>query len=180
MKTWRLKDKTGVALGASACVLLLLLFLLGTRQDCVLCNSRRYHGPCLVNLSTGGVGELTVYEPHPLMEGELDEIQQTGTFQFITCAGLVGTRDTSTHTCRMPLPLKTEKMRNKYFCQDCRKLLSSVTDRGFVLLDLYDLEQIKAYPIDNGAEYMVRDYKISVATQGEELVILVKGNLNFG
>ena len=34
-------------------------------KRCAICDSIPYHAPCLVNLATGEVGELTVYEPHP-------------------------------------------------------------------------------------------------------------------
>lgn len=35
-------------------------------ERCALCGDMRYHAPCLVDLSTGKVGELAVYTPTPV------------------------------------------------------------------------------------------------------------------
>ena len=76
-------------------------------EQCALCGKgMRYHAPCLIDLSTGQMGEMRVYTNHPTKQGELAsaELQETGTFQFQPCAGLVGVRDTCNHTCEVTLP----------------------------------------------------------------------------
>ena len=47
-------------------------------KRCAICESIPYHAPALVNLATGEVGELTVYEPHPFKVAELNPYQKVG------------------------------------------------------------------------------------------------------
>lgn len=155
---------------------LLLCFLSGcgrgeAQTACALCGDgegRRYHAPCLAELSTGRVGELTVYDPHPWKEGELAEDQRTGTFSFLFCLEGRGYRDTVTHTCHLTLPEGKGPMRAEHFCRDCQALLEEASDGGYVLLDLYDLDGIRAYALCDGAEYTIRDYGLSVSWDEEE------------
>ena len=48
------------------------------------------------------------------------------------------------------------------FCHDCRALLADTATEGYVLLDMYDLENIQAFVIANGAEHTIRDYTVSI------------------
>ena len=41
-------------------------------------------------------------------------------------------------------------------------LLEETTREGYALLDLYDLESIRAFAVENGAEYTIRDDTVSV------------------
>ena len=52
-------------------------------ERCAICDSIPMHAPALINLATGEVGELAVYDPHPFKVAELNEYQQGGTFSFI-------------------------------------------------------------------------------------------------
>lgn len=79
-------------------------------ETCALCGGFRYHAPCLVRLDTGEVGELRVYDPDPTQQGEISDRQQTGTFSFLHCAGLLGTRDTCSHTSSVDLTEKAGKL----------------------------------------------------------------------
>ena len=45
---------------------------------------------------------------------------------------------------------------------DCRALLADTATEGYVLLDMYDLENIQAFVIANGAEHTIRDYSVSI------------------
>lgn len=74
-------------------------------EICALCGSGiPYHAPVLVNLSTGEIGEMRVYDPDPRHRYELEEEQSTGTFSFLHIAGLTGYRDTCNHSCCVTLP----------------------------------------------------------------------------
>lgn len=134
--------------------------------SCSLCgsgNGRRYHAPCLVNLATGEVGEPQVYDPDPQRAGELAPIQRTGTFAFLGCAGLTGYRDTSRHISNVTLPKEREPIDPAHFCRGCRALLTGISAEGYVLLDLYDLNEITPYPVVDGARYIIRDYAVSIS-----------------
>lgn len=152
---------------------------------CSLCGNGDgmwYHAPCLVDLSTGKVGELIVYTPHRRLVGEIapENEQQTGTFGFFSCAGLHGFRCTGNHTCQVTIPQgETRMMAPGYYCRDCRELLAGAGIEGYVLVDLYDIANIKAYPIQEDSVYTIRDYVVSITSdkQYEKLYVEVQGLL---
>lgn len=76
----------GVVLFAVLVVITTNVIILSVKQEqkeCCLCESFRYHAPCMVDLETGNVLELELYDPHPVMVAELAQEQySTGTFSF--------------------------------------------------------------------------------------------------
>ena len=61
-------------------ILVLVLAILPAPEPerCAICDCIPFHAPALVNLETGEVGELEVYEPHPFKVAELNEINRAG------------------------------------------------------------------------------------------------------
>lgn len=148
-------------------------------EQCALCgDGMPYHAPCLLDLSTGQMGELKVYNPHPSLVGEIApiEMQQNGTFNFQSCARLMGIRDTSNHICKVTLPEERDLINPALYCQDCRQLLAVAGLEGYVIVDLYNLGSIQAYPIRAGMDEVIRDYRITV-TEGTALDVCVAGLL---
>ena len=149
--------------------------------QCALCGEGiSYHAPCLLDLSTGQMGELKVYDPHPSLEGEIApmELQQTGTFNFQVCAGLTGVRNTANHTFQVTLSKDKTLMNPALFCGDCRRLLADAVLEGYVIADLYDMANIRVYPVQRGRDAVIRDYRVSViGRQGAALEICVTGLL---
>lgn len=60
----------------------------------------------------------------------------------------------------------------------CSELSDHIT-QGYVLLDLYDLEAIQVYPVEDGAEYPIRIYTVAMADDEEQgnLVVTNIGHL---
>ena len=144
------------------------LILMPEPEVCALCGSGiPYQARVLVILSTGETGEMQVYDPDPVHRCELAEEQSTGTFLFLHIAGLTGCRDTCNHTCCVTLPETDAPIAAALFCRDCRALLAVTATKGYILVDLYNLSDITAYAIKDGAEYTIRDYDISISTQKE-------------
>ena len=110
-------------------------------KRCAICDSIPYHAPALVNLATGEVGELAVYDPHPFKVAELNDYQQGGTFSFIYAAGLNGYSDTANWETHITIPINENEYEEKFFCKSCRTLISSHTENGFLLLDLREPEK---------------------------------------
>lgn len=135
-------------------------------ESCAVCGNgegRPYHAPVLVNLSTGEIGEMRIYDPDlPRSDFNIAPIQQTGTFSFARYAGLTGIKDTCSHTSRVEIPEKLEPMNMEHFCRECRAILAKTASEGFVLLDLFDLKEIKAYAVIEGTEHTIRDYAVTV------------------
>ena len=152
-------------------------------ECCVVCENgegRPYHAPVLVNLSTGEIGEMQIYDPDlPGSILDINPIQQTGTFSFARYAGLTGRKDTCSHTSRVEIPKELEPMCMEHFCRACRSILAQTASEGFVLLDLFDLEDIKAYAVVEGAEYTIRDYAVKVYWNEEvdDLTLEVLGQM---
>lgn len=141
-------------------------------EQCALCGEgERYHAPCLVDLFTGQIGEMTVYTQHPSLQGEIApmEAQQTGKLDFHPCAGLMAVRDTDAHTCQVTLPTQKWLMNPAHFCWRCRRILAKAESTGYVIVDLYDLDYIRAYPI---RDTVIRDYRISVRERGDGVLDL--------
>ncbi|MBD5147641.1 MAG: hypothetical protein HDT19_02455 [Oscillibacter sp.] len=141
-------------------------------EVCALCgngNGTSYHAPVVVNLSTGETGEMQVYDPDPHHRSEIAKEQSTGTFSLLNIAGLTGYRDTSNHSSHVTLPKKREwgTIDPSYFCRGCRTLLADSATKGYAVADLYDLDKITIYAIKKGAEYMIRDYAVSISTEDE-------------
>lgn len=141
------------------------MFFVPEPELCSLCGygeALPYHAPCLVNLTTGEVGELRVYEPNHYRAGELAEEQQTGYMTICYCAGIHGIIDASAHTCFASIPDTSQQMAPAYFCRDCRALLAEVSCEGYILLDLYDRDNVRTYPIVISACYTIRDYTVEI------------------
>lgn len=79
-KTWLRKYSLPILVIVSIAILLISLI---PPKECVLCTEAPHHAPCLLNLSTGEIEELTVYDPHQVNSKILSEEQTTGTFSFL-------------------------------------------------------------------------------------------------
>ena len=136
--------------------------------QCVLCNAEKHANPCLIDLSTGEIGELPIYDvglpsESGTAETEFRKEQPFGTFSFVKCAGANGYKTTGTYNkCSFTLPVKSKHIQRALYCKDCYELLSSVSKKGYLLLDLYDLENIQVYSIESGDVHSVRCFEISV------------------
>lgn len=81
------------------------------------------------------------------------------------------------HTCTVDLPIETKGLKVSHFCLDCRVLLKDHAENGFVLADLYVEDAIDIYPATVGADYTIRDYRITVseAKVRSEMELIVLG-----
>lgn len=133
-------------------------------EDCSICGHLKCHAPCILNLATGEIGELELYQPHFRKVGEIAEKQTGGTFSFIYPAGLQGIRLTDPWYIEVDVPMEGERKNESHFCEKCRKLLDEY-EQGYVLIDLYDLENPVIYDFADGATYEIRCYQIAIAAK---------------
>lgn len=162
-----------VAAGVFFALVLVLCIQSFKQPDvCALCGSgarERYHAPVILNLSTGLKNEMRVYDTDfPNSDLEISQIQTTGTFSFASCAGLTGRRDTCSHTCTVDVPFEADTMKRSHFCNSCRDLLEDHKKQGYVLVDMYDENEIVVYGISEASEYEIRDYKVTVSEQADQ------------
>lgn len=172
------------ALLSSVLLIGLIYYIASTEPKiCALCGSgdgTAYHAPCLLNLATGKMGEMRVFDYRPESSLELSERQQTGTFSFLYIDGEVSAyRDTCNQSSHATLPVELPSMKKRLFCQKCRALLSSANSSGYVLVDLYDLDAIQIFPISAGDKYEIRNYSVAITNHNEtgQLSVDIMGHL---
>jgi len=165
------------------CIAILVLLSACTNEipepeQCSLCAGLPHHAPCIINLSTGELLELAVYEPHPFIVGELAGVQQSETFSFVRGAGVKGYK-LSAESIIIKVPMNADEMEEKHFCNSCRERLADCKDQGYALLDLKDAKNPVVYKIDADAQVSFRCYSISVCEIKEDgkLEITVTGTL---
>lgn len=146
-------------------------------ERCAICDSIPMHAPALVNLETGEVGELAVYDPHPFKVAELNEYQQGGTFSFIYAAGLNGYGDTANWETHITIPTVENEYEEKFFCNSCRILISGHTGKGFLLLDLREPEKFSIISLGSDEIQRLRCYEIQTTQQSNEVEITIHGTL---
>ena len=146
-------------------------------EYCAICDSIPHHAPCIVNLATGTIGELSVYEPHPAKVAELNEYQQGGTFSFLHIGGLWGYRDTANWETHISIPLCKTEYRKELFCYSCRERLKGNVALGFALLDMQMPEEASVFSIKPGEILEMRCYQIEIHKVVDAVEIVVHGNL---
>lgn len=143
--------------------------------SCALCGTDRdvkHHAPCIVNLSSGEIAELSVYQPHPTIPGEVTDEIKTGYFSFSFSAGANIMQSPELEKCEATLPKEIKVMQPEHYCYDCRRLLSNIDKKGYVIVDLYDDESIGAFKIYDGGKYTIRDYIVTVHKDENRLMVV--------
>ena len=146
---------------------------------CALCGTDRdvkHHAPCIVNLSSGEIAELSVYQPHPNIPGEISDEIKTGYFSFSFSAGATIKQTPELEKCEATLPKKSEVIQPEHYCYECRRLLSTIDKKGYVIVDLYDDENISAFKVYDGGKYTIRDYIVTIhKDENRRLVVEAHG-----
>ena len=177
MKAW--KKVLCIALIALVVTTAMLLFT-PEEKDCCLCNSFRYHAPCLIDLETGKMIELDLYFPHETMVAELADPQpEMETFSFVSIGNVSGTKLTDSKVIEFGVPV-ADKTNNPALCKDCRELLQVGYKGRYVLADLYDKEIKELIPIVANTSIDLRCYEITMAenTEKNEINVTIQGTLN--
>ena len=175
MKTWQKRISLILAV---VVVVVASLFLALESKECCLCSSFRYHAPCLVDLKTGEMIELRLYEDHPTLVAELSEEQShNGTFSFVRLNGVSGTKQTGPE--RVDLLVPTEAVLFPALCIDCRQQLPAGLVNRFVLADLHGMEEKHLIPIVADTTLSLRCYDITMETDAEKdgIAVVISGTL---
>lgn len=147
-------------------------------DKCSLCDNLSCHAPCVVNLSTGEILELSVYEPHPFTAGELTEEQRTGYFSFIQGAGISGHK-LGGKSVTVTIPTGSKGLSRQNFCRTCLDLLADYANQGYVLADLKNPKEPIIYGIYENCTFSFRCYDISIQEHkdAEEFIVTIIGTL---
>ena len=175
MRTWK---KVFSIAGVAAMLLAVFVFCSCERKECCLCNSFRYHAPCLMDLDEGKLIELNLYAPHPTKVAELADPQpQMSTFSIISLGNVTGTKQTDIKTIQMAVPA-TEKTANPALCNNCRKQVNGLFCPRYVLADLYAWEVKTLIPIRVDLPAKIRCYQIDAQREDNVWNVTVQGILN--
>ena len=150
-------------------------------KDCCLCDSFRFHAPCLVDLETGDLIELDLYFPHETKVAELAEVQQdmSSTFSFVRLGNITGTKLTGSKVIEFGVPI-ADKTNNPALCKGCRELLQAGYKGRYILADLYDMEIKELIPIVANTSIDLRCYEITMVenTEKNEINVTIQGTLD--
>lgn len=178
MKTWK---NTLISIAIIITTLTVMIGFAHQEKPCCVCDSFRYHAPCLVDLKEGKILELDIYYPHETKVAELAEPQpEIGTFSYIRIGNILGTKLTDRKIAEFSVPI-ADKTYNPPLCKSCRKSLPSGYRGRYLLADLYDMNVKTIIPIissDKTTE--IRCYQISMTLQEEqeEITVIVQGILD--
>ena len=152
-------------------------------EICSICQKGdgiRYHAPVLVNLNTGKIWELKIYDNDPRTTWEVAEEQRWDDWVFTVIDDNATMSWSSVdHTNVAHIGEGLAKFNPSYFCRECRALLAETGNRGYVILDLYDLGNIQGFAVKAGSEYTIRDYTVSIYKDSDNggLTVEVTGHL---
>lgn len=155
-----------------------ILLFTQAEKDCCLCNSFRYHAPCLIDLETGELIELDLYFPHPTVVAELAEEQpETGTFSFVSIGNVSGIKQTDSKTIDIHIP--NEKTTNPALCSECKKLLPFGHTSRYIFADLYGKDEKELIPIKANEAFSLRCYDITTENNAEKggISVTIQGTL---
>lgn len=147
-----------IHLRAMFCVLMLMLLLSGCGKHCYLCQGIPSDAPCLVDLSTGQVVEMTADN-------------DPGAIIWTSLGGAQITLESNRASAIIPTDDRT--MDASLFCKDCLALLSELPDSGYVIADMQDPGNLSLYPAQTDASYSIREYEVTVTISGDGLHIEV-------
>ena len=125
---------------------MLLLFTgcsadLPASKKCVLCNAFPRHAPCLVDLNSGKICELEIYQPNHTKVAELSDEQYGGYMNLVQFGDIKGIL-LGADRVELEAPIKSTGIRDSLFCKDCRKLLKDSNCQGYILADLRNPEEL--------------------------------------
>lgn len=164
---------------ALAIVILAAAILFFTWEpQCCLCDSFRYHAPCLIDLKTGELRELDLYFPHEKLVAELADPQpERGIFSFVSIGNVSGTKQTGPE--RIDLHIPEESTFLPALCRDCRKQLPSGYISRYVFADLYSKDEKILIPIEADTTFSLRCYDVTTQTNAEKggISVVIQGTL---
>ena len=147
-------------------------------KECVLCNAFPRHAPCLVDLNSGKICELEIYQPHHTKVAELSDEQYGGYMSLVQFGDINGIL-LGADRVELEAPIKSTGIQDSLFCKDCRKLLKDSNCQGYILADLRTPATPSVWTIKDGISFSVRCYEIDItaADDSETLIVVMRGTL---
>ena len=147
-------------------------------EECALCDAFPRHAPCLVDLNTGELRELEIYQPHHTKVAELSDEQYGGYMSLVQFGDIRGIL-LGADSVELKAPVNTNGFLKGLFCNKCRKLLKENNCQVYILADLRNPSTPTVWQIKDGTSFSVRCYEIDITASDdrEKLIIVMKGTL---
>lgn len=165
-------------------VLLLLLFSgcgseIPDPAECVLCDAFPRHAPCLVDLNSGELRELAIYQPHHTKVAELSDEQRGGYMSLVSFGEISGIL-LGTDRVELKAPANASGLSEGIFCKECRQMLKDNMCKGYILADLRAPHTPAVWRIEDGTSLSVRCYDVEISKSDEagKLNIVMTGTLD--
>ena len=130
-------------------------------EKCPICTAPAKHAPCLLNIATGEVHTLDLYEYSETDWNTPAKYQRGGYAVVLSFGDASGIRMTDPWNLQLHIKANPTTVPKGLYCRSCQDQLSGA-ECGFALLDLGISESPTIYAIHPGAEYSFRCYEISV------------------
>ena len=162
MKQW----KKIVCIAATVLVICAtIVFLFRNRKECCLCNSPNYSAPCLVDLETGDILELSLDGPSATYDGNGQADVET--FSFIRFGNVAGTKQTAPNVITLKIPAE-DKSRAPALCRNCRQLLPQGHNGRYVLADVSNRI---LYPLTTESDLAICCLSVSICGNNEYIFV---------
>ena len=153
-------------------------------KNCALCGQdTKYHAPVILQLNTGLLVELQVYDPQTSTDtgyakvGEITEKQVTDVLGVMHIGDLTVTRSAGAQTSHVALPADGFLTDWTLFCNRCRALIAQAGAEGYALVDLYSPKEPIVYPVTVNGRIEIRQYSVEVSANNEKSISIdVRGH----
>lgn len=168
-----------------AITVMLILLLTGCSSNildpekCVLCDAFPRHAPCLVDLNSGDLRELEIYQPHHTKVAELSNEQRGGYMSLISFGEISGVL-LGADRVDLEAPANASGLSEGIFCKECRQILKDNKCKGYILADLRTPDTPAVWRIEDGTSFSVRCYDVEISKSNEtgKLDIVMTGTLD--
>lgn len=164
MKQWK---KIVCIAAAMLVICAVIVFLSGNRKECCLCNSPNYSVPCLVDLETGDILELSLDGPSATYDGNGQADVET--FSFIRFGNVTGTKQNAPNVITLKIPME-DKSQAPALCRNCRQQLPQTYNGRYVLADLINQT---LYPVIAG-EIIIHDCAVTVSQEEGYFAVILR------
>ena len=165
MRQWK---KTICIAAAVLVICAASVLLFGNRKECCLCNAPTSSVPCLVDLETGDILELSLDGPSATYDGNGQS--DVDTFSFIRFGNITGTKQTAPNVITLKISME-DKSRALALCRNCRKQLP----KGYAgRYALSDVANGVLFPLAAEAGITICDCGITMVEYGEYILLSIK------
>lgn len=132
-----------------------------SKKECVICSHVYSHAPALLNISTGRIDTLDVYD-YSIYDPTVPAEYQTGGYAVILPLGdFSAIRMTNPWYVEVRLPEAEKQIAKRTYCTECETMLKTNAS-GFAILDLGIPGEPVIHPLTGGSSFSFRYYVLQM------------------